>query len=341
MAEIFPVLDLRDADGDTRTRVDFLNRLRVAVHDIGFFQLTGHGVEGADRLIELCQRFFARPEQELAAMAMVRSPYFRGYSEVGRERTKGAPDQRGQLDIGPECEPYVPIPGDPAYRWLAGPNQWPSALPELRPFVLGWIRQLTEVSYRLLRLVLAALDTPEDFLDPVVRPNPHVHFKMLHYPGRDEHSEPRQGVGVHKDYGMLTLLLQDDKGGLQVAVEEGEFLDVPVIPGAFVVNLGELLEVATRGYLRATTHRVVSPPPGVNRYSAPFFYNPRLEATMPSLPSSMVTEAAGVEHDPENPFTASYGDNVMRGMVRAFPDVISLHHPELAPCTAPELRSVG
>ncbi|MDJ1134782.1 isopenicillin N synthase family dioxygenase [Streptomyces iconiensis] len=329
MSDVFPVLDMTEADAGPRARAAFLERLRAAVHDIGFFQLTGHQVTGAGKLLELTRQFFELPVEERDELSILKSPYFRGYSEVGRERTKGAPDQRGQLDIGPECEPYVPSPGDPEYLWLRGPNQWPKGLPQLRDAILDWTAQLTQVSHRLLRLILAALEAPEDFLDPVVSPDPHVHFKLLHYPGRDEKSEPSQGVGVHKDYGMLTLLLQDDKGGLQVAVEDGVFVDVPVVPGAFVVNLGELLEVATRGYLRATTHRVVSPAPGVDRYSAPFFYNPRLEASMPDLPTRFVTEADGVVHDPENPLTASYGDNVMRGMRRAFPEVMSLHHPDL------------
>ncbi|MEU8870157.1 2-oxoglutarate and iron-dependent oxygenase domain-containing protein [Streptomyces javensis] len=330
MSDLFPVLDMSEAEsGGPEGRAAFLDRLRAAVHDIGFFQLTGHGVTGADRLLELAQAFFALPEHELAELSILKSPHFRGYSEVGRERTAGAPDFRAQLDIGPEQAVSVPTASDPEYLWLAGPNQWPASMPELRSAVLDWTARLTDVSYRLLRLILAALDTPEDFLDPVVADRPHAHFKLVHYPGLQGASEPGQGIGVHKDYGLLTLLLQDDKGGLQVELDDGEFHDVPVIPGAFVVNLGELLEVATRGYLRATTHRVVSPPAGVNRYSAPFFYNPRLDASMVPLPTRYVTEAAGVVHDPRNPLTSSYGDNVMRGVRRAFPEVFARHHPDL------------
>ena len=345
MSELFPVLDLRDAERGPLARAAFLDRLRAAVHDIGFFQLVGHGVTGADELLDLARRFFALPEPQRAALSILESPYFRGYSEVGRELTQGIPDQRQQLDIGPEQPLAVPGPDEPSYRWLAGPNQWPAGLPELAPTVHRWTADLTGVAHRLLGLILESLDTPADFLDEVVAPEPHVHFKLLHYPGPaataaaaatadrggrgDDGSG--QGVGVHKDYGLLTLLLQDDKGGLQVSLEDGVFLDVPVVPGAFVVNLGELLEVATRGYLRATTHRVVRPAPGVDRYSAPFFYNPRLDAAMQPLPSPFVSAAEGVVHDPANPLFAGYGENVMKGMLRAFPEVIARHHPELAP----------
>ncbi|ANP53055.1 isopenicillin N synthase-like dioxygenase [Streptomyces griseochromogenes] len=330
MSITFPVLDLRDADRGPAARAAFLKELRAAVHDIGFFQLVGHGVEGADEILDLARSFFSLPDSELDELSILKSPHFRGYSEVGRELTKGAPDRRSQLDVGPEREATVPGPDDPPYLWLAGPNMWPASMPELKPAINRWMSELTDVSHRLLRLILAALDAPEDFLDPVVKADPQVHFKLLHYPGRpDGRPQDDQGIGTHKDYGLLTLLLQDAFGGLQVSVDEGEFLDVPPVPGAFVVNLGELLEVATRGYLRATTHRVVSPPPGVRRYSAPFFYNPRLDATMLPLPTREVREAGGVVQDPDSPLSDSYGNNVMRGMLRAFPDVIAEQHPEL------------
>ncbi|WP_020667797.1 isopenicillin N synthase family dioxygenase [Amycolatopsis nigrescens] len=330
MSNVLPVLDLRDADRGPSTRADFLAELRAAVHDIGFFQLVGHGIDNGAEILRLTQSFFALPESDLAELSILKSPHLRGYSEVGRELTKGAPDQRRQLDIGPERDPSPADPDAAPYLWLVGPNQWPAAMPELRPAITAAMDALTAVSHRLLRLILAALDAPEDFLDPIVSPDPQVHLKLLHYPGRRaERPDEDQGIGVHKDYGLLTLLLQDHHGGLQVSLTEGEFIDVPPVPGAFVVNLGELLEVATRGYLRATTHRVVSPPAGVDRHSVPFFYNPRLDATMLPLPTRAVRDAGGVVHDPDNPLTNSYGANVLRGMLRAFPDLIALHHPEL------------
>ncbi|MFC0599008.1 isopenicillin N synthase family dioxygenase [Streptomyces palmae] len=328
----FPVIDLRDAARGPEARAAFLDRLRRAAHDIGFFQLVGHGVTGAADLLDLSRRFFALPEEERRELDILDSPHFRGYSALGRERTRGVPDQRQQLDIGPERPVRPPAPGEPSYRWLAGPNQWPTGLPELRPAVIDWMDRLTEVSHRLLRLLLESLETPADFLDTVVAPDPQVHFKLLHYPGPAEAADvdpADQGAGVHKDLGLLTLLVQDEVGGLQVAVEDDHFVDVPVVPGAFVVNLGELLEVATRGYLRATVHRVTRPAPGVDRYSMPFFYSPRLEASMRPLPSRYVSGAGGVVHDPDNPLFACYGDNVMKGLTRGFPELIARHHPGL------------
>lgn len=333
MSDTFPVLDLRDAAGSAETRATFLRRLREAVHEVGFFQLVGHGVEDAESMLDLARRFFALPEEDRLALNIVDSPLFRGYSELGREHTRGIPDQRQQLDIGPEQTPTPPAPGDPAYRCLIGRNQWPESMPELRPAVGSWIARLTELSHRLLRLLLESLDAPAGFLDDVVGPDPQIHLKLLHYPGptrTDENGGSDQGTGVHNDLGLLTLLVQDGTGGLQVAVEDNRFAEVPVIPGAFVVNLGELLEVATRGYLRATVHRVVRPAPGVDRYSIPFFFNPRLDATMQPLPSPYVESAGGVIDVADNPLFALYGDNVMKGLIRSFPETVARHHPALA-----------
>ncbi|MFE2050898.1 isopenicillin N synthase family dioxygenase [Streptomyces sp. NPDC059459] len=333
MTDRLPVLDLRDAAGSPEDRADFLDRLRRAIHEVGFFQLVGHGIEDAGEMLDLSRRFFALPEPDRLALNILDSPLFRGYSELGREHTKGIPDQRRQLDVGPEQPARTPEPGEPSYRCLIGPNEWPAAMPELRPAIESWNTRLTALSHTLLRLMLESLDAPAGFLDDVVAPDPQIHLKLLHYPGptqADEDTDPGQGTGIHNDLGLLTLLVQDGHGGLQVAVEEGRFIDVPVIPGAFVVNLGELLEVATRGYVRATLHRVVRPAPGVDRYSIPFFFNPRLDATMQPLPSPYVEGAGGVIDVADNPLFALYGDNVMKGLIRSFPDIVARHHPTLA-----------
>ncbi|MGO4749209.1 2-oxoglutarate and iron-dependent oxygenase domain-containing protein, partial [Streptomyces sp. 2MCAF27] len=147
MTDPFPVLDLRDAAGSEDTRAEFLNRLRKAIHEVGFFQLVGHGVEDADDMLELARRFFALPEADRLALNILDSPLFRGYSELGREHTKGIPDQRRQLDIGPEQPARTSAPGDPAYRCLIGPNEWPGAMPELRPAIESWIARLTALSH--------------------------------------------------------------------------------------------------------------------------------------------------------------------------------------------------
>lgn len=324
-----PVLDLSLAD-DPATRAAFHKDLHDAAHDVGFLHLTGHGVTPAetDRILRVTREFFALPEADRLAVSNLRSPHFRGYTRVGHELTGGRSDWRDQLDVGAERPAPTVGPHDPAYLWLEGPNQWPAALPELRTVVLAWQERLAAVAHRLLRELLVSIGAPGDFFDEAFAERPHLHTKLIRYPGAAP-SGSGQGVGAHKDYGFLTLLLQDGVGGLQVRSGD-TFLEVPPLPGAFVVNLGELLEIATNGYLAATDHRVVSPPGAVERFSVPFFYNPRLDAVIDTVPGAYLAQAPGIDHDHANPLHAEYGRNELKGWVRAHPEVARLHHPELA-----------
>ncbi|MFF9310702.1 isopenicillin N synthase family dioxygenase [Streptomyces sp. NPDC014748] len=325
-----PVIDLAAADRGPQAQALLHAQLHSAAHDVGFFQLVGHGVTQAetDALLTAMHAFFELPEADRLALDNVNSPHFRGYTRTGDERTAGARDWRDQLDIGAERPARVPAPGEPAYWWLQGPNQWPAALPELRTAALHWIDRLSGVARRLLHELLTAIGAPADFYDPVFGEHAHPQLKLVRYPGSADDGTG-QGVGAHKDYGFLTLLLQDEIGGLQVQREDGRFHDVPPIPGAFVVNLGELLEVATNGYLLATNHRVVSPPGATERFSVPFFYNPRLDARVAPLPFPHATTAPGVTDDPDNPLFAEYGYNELKGKLRAHPLVARRHHAEL------------
>ncbi|MET8980666.1 2-oxoglutarate and iron-dependent oxygenase domain-containing protein [Streptomyces sp. NPDC004539] len=325
-----PIIDLSAADAGPRARAELHARLHGAAHDVGFFQLVGHGVQDAETtaLLTAMRRFFALPEADRLALDNVGSPHFRGYTRTGDERTGGRQDWRDQLDIGAERPARVPGPGDAPYWWLEGPNQWPAALPELRTAALRWIDRLSAVAEKLLHELLASIGASPDFYDAAFGEHSHPHLKLVRYPGSAGNGAD-QGVGAHKDYGFLTLLLQDRVGGLQVQREDGLFHDVPPLEGAFVVNLGELLEVATNGYLLATNHRVVSPPAAVERFSVPFFYNPRLDARVEPLVFPHASTAPGVTTDPANPLFAEYGFNELKGKLRAHPLVAERHHASL------------
>ncbi|MBE1598108.1 isopenicillin N synthase family dioxygenase [Streptomyces stelliscabiei] len=325
-----PIIDLSAADRGPEARALLHAQLHSAAHDVGFFQLVGHGV-GEDEIARLTgamREFFALPEAERLALDNVNSPHFRGYTRTGDERTGGSRDWRDQLDIGAERAARVPGDGEPAYWWLQGPNQWPGSLPGLRDAALAWIDRLSAVAQRLLRELLVSIGAPADFYDPIFGERAHPHLKLVRYPGSAGDGAD-QGVGAHKDYGFLTLLLQDQVGGLQVERADGLFHDVPPIPGAFVVNLGELLEVATNGYLLATRHRVVSPAGATERFSVPFFYNPRLDARVEPLVFPYASVAPGVTDDPGNPLFAEYGFNELKGKLRAHPLVAERHHAGL------------
>jgi isopenicillin N synthase-like dioxygenase len=325
-----PIIDLSAVDRGPQARGLLHAQLHSAAHDVGFFQLVGHGVSAGETnaLLRAMRRFFALPEADRLALDNVNSPHFRGYTRTGDELTGGSRDWRDQLDIGAERAARTPGAGEPAYWWLEGPNQWPDALPELRVAALAWIERLSDVAARLLRELLAAIGAPADFYEPVFGSRAYPHLKLVRYPGSAGDGGD-QGVGAHKDYGFLTLLLQDRVGGLEVRRDDGLFHDVPSLPGAFVVNLGELLEVATDGYLLATNHRAMSPAGATERFSVPFFYNPRLDARIEPLPFPHASAAPGVTTDPANPLFAEYGFNELKGKLRAHPLVAARHHAGL------------
>jgi isopenicillin N synthase-like dioxygenase len=223
-------------------------------------------------------------------------------------------------------------PDTPAWARLQGPNQWPSALPALRPELLNWQARLTEVARRLVRAFAEALEQPSDTLDGLIGATPNQTMKIIRYPGQ-EGPRDDQGVGAHKDSGLLTFVLQDSRRGLQVQKEDGSWVDAVPVPGTFVVNIGELLELASNGYLRATVHRVVSPGPGEERISVAFFLGARLDAEVPllDLPPHLAAEAKGPASDPENPLFRSVGQNYLKGRLRSHPDVAERWHGDLLP----------
>ncbi|MBS1673995.1 MAG: isopenicillin N synthase family oxygenase [Actinobacteria bacterium] len=329
MAELtLPILDLSQLDAGAESAARFRDDLRAATHDVGFFYLTGTGVtpELENRLHRAALDFFALPEEEKLAIENVKSPHFRGYTRIGGERTQGTVDWREQIDIGPERET---VDGGPGYNRLIGPNLWPDAQPELRTVVAEWHEHLSGVARKLLRAWALALGAEATYFEENFG-DPSTLIKIVRYPGTHE-PEPQQGVGAHKDSGVLTLLwVEPGKGGLQVE-RDGEWVDAPPVDGAFVVNIGELLEYATDGYLKATNHRVVSPKAPDERISIPFFFNPALDRRLPliELPPELAAQARGVTKDPRNPIHALYGENALKSRLRAHPDVAAIHHADL------------
>lgn len=330
MTRIVPVLDISRFDDRGIERQAFLADLRSAARDVGFFYLTGHGIpfNQIEEVLAIARRFFALPEEEKLSIEMVKSPQFRGYTRTGGELTKGQVDWREQLDIGVERPTIPQQPGTPAWSRLQGPNQWPAFFPDLKPALLGWQTAATEVAIRLLKAFALALEQPEDAFDPIYAGEPNHRMKIVRYPGRE--TSEGQGVGAHKDGGFLTLLLQDSNKGLQVEYD-GHWVAVDPIPGTLVVNIGELLELVSNGYLRATVHRVVTPPAGVERFSVPFFFGARLDATIPllDLPPHLAAEAKGPASDPDNPLFRNVGTNVLKSRLRSHPDVAERHYADL------------
>lgn len=324
-----PIVDMSLLDGDDAGRARFRRALLEATHEVGFFYLVGHGIDRAtrERLFATVRAFFALPEEAKFDVEMLKSPHFRGYTRFGGEYTQGAIDWREQIDLAAE---YPSLGDDPGYLRLDGPNQWP-ALPGFREVITDWQKRCGELGLSLMREWALSLGADRAVFDDAFAERPSTLMKLVRYPGRESATE-RQGVGAHKDPSVLTLLLiEPGKGGLQVE-HDGGWIDAPPVEDAFVVNIGELMEYATDGYLKATMHRVQSPPPGTERLSVPFFFNPALSSAMPriELPTDLAADAPGVTDDPDNPISGTFGENMIKARLRAHPDVAARHHPDLA-----------
>jgi isopenicillin N synthase-like dioxygenase len=332
-----PELDLTDfmADPASTGGHAFVGRLRDACHGPGFCYVVGHGVPAAldAAVMAAAREFFALPTVERQTLAIANSPHFRGYTVLGGEVTKGVSDWREQLDIGAEEPAAVVALDDPPWRRLRGPNQWPASLPRMRTTVLAWMRAMDTVGLAVLRALALGLGQPLSQFDDVVLPRGDPHLKIIRYPAQPRAADADQGVGMHHDSGLVSFVLQDDVGGLQVALDDG-LVDATPRPGSYVVNLGEMLQAATGGYLRATKHRVQSPPPGQERLSVAYFFHPRLDAVFSpiALPPELAAAARGGQNvDPNDPIFATFGDNYLKIRLRSHRDVALAHYADLGP----------
>ncbi|KAI1804191.1 putative hyoscyamine 6-dioxygenase [Daldinia bambusicola] len=298
-----PIIDLLQAN-DISTNPKLLGSLRYALTEVGFLYVSNHGVPAAviDELVNALPALFELSREVKKSVALENSPHFLGYSGVGSENTGGREDQREQFEFATELTETW-RPDLPLYERLRGPNQWPNGYPELRSMVKAYIRELTALGERFLDLVAQALSLPSGTFQPFL--SDQHRLKLVHYPalpGGDT-SISRQGVGPHKDSsGWWTFLLQaspPDVKGLQVLNKAGEWIDVPVVPGTFVVNIGQAFEVVTNGICKATTHRVLSGPH--ERYSVPFFQGVRRNLTKSEAVGSLKShfDTLGISRESE------------------------------------------
>ena len=330
-----PVLDIGPflADESSTGAASFVDALRATLHGPGFCYLVGYGVDPLQEhaVMDVAREFFARPEPDRLAIVNTNTPHFRGYTRLGMEHTNGVSDWRDQIDIGPEHQPVEIGPDDPVWLRVRGPNQWPPSVPAMQQVVTSWMQAMADVGESVLRAIALGLGQPADHFEPTTQPNPEVLVKIIRYPAQDSERDTGQGVGLHHDSGLLSFIMQDDVGGLQVQIGD-RLVDAIPMPGALVLNIGEMFQIATNGYLRATKHRVVSPPAGRERVSVAYFYNPKMEATFApiELPAALAAEAPGGENTrPGDRIFENYGDNWLKFRVRSHPDVAEIHHPDL------------
>jgi len=320
-----PVIDVSPLvrGGARDALVGVAREIEHACRDSGFFYVRGHGVpaELLERLDRLSRAFFDLPEADKMQIAMARGGRaWRGYFPVGAELTSGRPDLKEGLYFGTELDET-----DPRVRArvpLHGPNLFPRQMPELRTTVLEYLDALTGVAQAVLRGVALSLDLDADYFASSYTADPTILFRIFHYPPQPPADDDSWGVGEHTDYGLLTLLAQDDNGGLQVGTPRG-WLDAPPVPGTFVCNIGDMLDRLTGGWYRSTPHRVRNVS-GRERLSYPFFFDPDFTAEVPPLPGRARVDAAGQSRWDGvdlQAFTGMYGDYLLGKVAKVFPQL--------------------
>lgn len=340
-----PVVSLAewcDPDGD---RAAFAARVRDICHHVGFFYLVDHGVpdEFVDAYFTRMKDFFALPEHVKATIDKSRSPHFRGWERVGAELTNNRTDYREQLDVSCEYPPYG-SDADPIYLRLDGPNQWLSedVLPGFHALVEEFFDRLGAIAADLMEVLSVGLGLDPAHLTTLFGERPLSFVKLISYPPTPE---GEAGVNPHHDAGFLTILLQHGVAGLQAQNPDGEWIDVEPRPGAFVVNLGEMLQEMTGNYFVATTHRVVTTEA---RLSSGYFSGPDLRTRLDPLPldSAFVAAVAASERHSSAGFMAKrdellagrhgiassgarvYGQQLWNYYVRSYPDNVRRHYPD-------------
>jgi isopenicillin N synthase-like dioxygenase len=281
-----PVVDLApllggDEAGLRRVAAD----IGRANRDIGFFYIQGHGIEEklvAD-LFAASRRFFALPPTAKEAVSITRGLGDRGYIAMGGENLdpERPGDAKEAFNIGRDLAADDPdvIAGTPFHEI----NQWPD-LAGFRPTLLAFYAAMRRLGERLHEAFAADLGLPRDFFAPYID-RPIATLRILHYPPHPADADARlYGAAPHTDYGNLTILAQDDLGGLQVRRRDGAWIDATPLDGAFVCNIGDCLMRWSNDVYVSTPHRVMNRSPR-DRYSAAFFFDPNADAPVECLPS--------------------------------------------------------
>ncbi|CAJ2512727.1 Uu.00g008460.m01.CDS01 [Anthostomella pinea] len=336
-----PTIDLSQAT-DPATLPKLLIELRYALTDVGFLYVSNRGVPKSvvDGLVNALPKLFSLDDEVKKSVALEKSPHFLGYSGVGSENTGRKVDKREQYEFGTELTATW-HDGLPLSERLRGPNQWPEFDGNFRSVVEEYINELSLLGERFLDLIAHALSLSPGTFQPSL--SDQHRLKLVYYPEASTGDSENQGVGPHKDSsGWWTSLLQaspPEVKGLQVLNKAGYWVDVPVVPGTFVVNTGQAFEVVTNGVCKATTHRVLSGPH--ERYSVPFFQGMRRDLTKAEATGSLKAHfgalAAGKESDEASAVDSAFlkgkydtwGESQLRTKVRSHRENGKKFYPEV------------
>ena len=283
MAATIPVVDFGPfLDGSGRPAV--ADAIRHAAESIGFFYLANHRlpVASLERAFSVSRQFFELPVEQKRAIKINR--FHRGYVPLDdvRYREEFAPNHNESLFVGLPLaadDPAVTAEGS-----MHGPNRWPDSMPPLREALEHYHAEVSALGARVLEACAMALGESEIFFKRYYT-KPATFVRTIRYPNQpDPRPDNQYGAGPHSDYGCITLLAQDDAGGLQVQAPDGTWIDAPSLPGTFVVNIGDMLMRWTNDRWKSTVHRVINRS-GRYRQSIAAFIDPDHDARVECLAS--------------------------------------------------------
>ncbi|MDB5542985.1 MAG: Isopenicillin synthase [Hyphomicrobiales bacterium] len=291
-ARSVPVIDLSESDGH------IAREIHIACRTIGFFTVKNHGVDPAliDAAFRVSKDFFDLPFAQKAALDMKNSPANSGYEQMGAQKLDSqdpdAPAAPPDLKEAFYCGLELPDDHPLAIKKMRGygHNQWPAAQPDMRETLVAYYAAMTALGARVLEHIARSLELDSAFFAPFFDP-PSATLRLIKYPPHPETAAENQiGDGAHTDWGGITLLAQDSSGGLEVRNLAGEWIDAPPIPGAYIINLGDLMARWTNDVYSSNMHRVKNNRSGGARYSIPFFMSPRPDAKVVAIPSCVTPE---------------------------------------------------
>jgi isopenicillin N synthase-like dioxygenase len=317
-----PVVDVAPLVTGVGSRRECAEAIGAACRDAGFFYVSGHGIDRplVARLESLARTFFAQDRATKMAIAMhLGGSAWRGYFPVGGELTSGRPDGKEGIYFGselPRDDPAV-LAGTP----LHGPNLFPAQPAEFRATVLTYMASVTALGDALMEGVALSLGLDDGYFARALGA-PLTLFRIFNYPPESA-SDGGWGVAEHTDYGVLTILGQDDAGGLEVRTPAG-WVDAPPLPGTFVCNIGDMLDRMTGGLYRSTPHRVRNRS-SRDRLAYPFFYDPNWKARVKPI-DGIAAPAEGRPERWDNAdvhayFGGTYGDYLLGKVSKVFPEL--------------------
>jgi isopenicillin N synthase-like dioxygenase len=323
-----PVIDIAPLmpRGDVAARKAVAAQIEAACRSSGFFYIRGHGVaDDVIRQLDIAsRRFFALPIAAKQAIAMEHGGRaWRGWFPLEGELTSGVPDRKEGLYFGVELPAQHPRvqAGWP----LHGPNLWPKEVPQLRPAVEAYMHATVRAAHALIEGIALALGLDADYFVRTYTAEPTVLFRIFRYPPQPSVNDGQWGVGEHTDYGLLTLLAQDDHGGLQVRIPGG-WIDAPPLAGTLVCNIGDMLDRLTGGWFKSTPHRVRNTS-GHERLSFPLFFDPDFAARIEPLPRHAAIDERSLDEERAqrwdrasvHEFSGTYGDYLLAKVSKVFP----------------------